>query len=599
VETAGESYKDELYAAFAKASQHIGKETLSTLKDSVYENNEVFTLFSTMTHKIFTEPNLAMQVQSRCMEFFEKQMKLWEAIMDKRAGKEVVPVITPAKQDKRFKSHEWHEAYYFDYLKQNYLLVFELLTSIVNVTDLDEKMKRKLNFYTHQFMDAFSPSNFLATNPEAIKLAKATNGQSLIDGYKNLLDDIGKGDISQTDTTAFEIGKNLAATPGEVVYENELIQLIQYKPTTKKVHEIPLLIIPPWINKYYILDLQPENSYVKFIVDHGFTLFIISWKNPDASMSHIGFEEYVELGAFKAMEVVQNISGAKKINTLGYCLGGTLLSIALSMCYSKKKVPVQSVTFLAAMIDFTDIGPMGDIVDEALVNKMENEEMKEHGMMRGRVMGRAFNAIRSNDLMWGYVVNNYLMGKKPPPFDILFWNGDNTNLPARMYIYYLRYMLFENKLSRKNALRINNVPIDIGRIDLPAFVIGTNEDHISPAPTTFTTTELLSGPVEYVLGGSGHVMGIVNPPVKNKYYYLTEGKLGAGFDEWKKSAKQFEGSWWTPWIKWLARHSGEQKAAPKKQGNAKYKPIEPAPGRYVKESCETKSENGSTSSASE
>ncbi len=575
----------ELYDAFTRASQTLGKNAFSFFADSADENKDLFSLFTDMASKIVSEPETIVELQSKYLDFLRKKTELWGSFLDRQAGKITVPVVVPSAQDKRFKAPEWSQALYFDYIKQNYLLVNELYDSVVNSVDLDEKTKKKLSFYTRQYLDAMAPSNFFATNPEAIKQTNASNGESVLTGFKNMLNDMAKGEITQTETSAFELGKNLAATPGSVIFENELIQLIQYRPTTKKVHKIPLLIIPPWINKYYILDLRPENSFVKYIVDQGYTTFMVSWKNPNSSMREIGFEEYIELGSAKAIQVVQDITKSKKINALGYCLGGTLLSMTLAIACAKKEVPVQSATFLAAMVDFSDIGPMGDIVDEALINKLEKGEIKEYGMMRGKVMMHAFNAIRANDLIWGYVANNYLMGKKPEAFDILYWNGDSTNLPARMYMYYLRHIIFENKLSRKNALRIGGISIDISKIDLPAFVIGTNEDHISPAVTTFTTTELLSGPVEYVLGGSGHVMGIVNPPARKKYYYLAQGKADHGFDEWKKTSKQFEGSWWPTWIKWLTKHSGPLATAPKKPGSAKYKIIEPAPGRYVKERC--------------
>jgi len=572
----------ELYVA---ASKKAVEKTIQDAPNYFSDNLELAIQYSNLFSEIASNPDNTAKAQSLYVDFMKKQQDLWKNIMLRQQGKEHEPVIAPAPEDKRFKAPEWNEQPYFDFIKQNYLLVSELMSNIVDSVDLDERTKKKIGFYTKQYIDAFSPANFLATNPEALKLAKETNGQSITEGLKNFLEDVAEGRISQTDTTAFKLGENLAVTPGEVVYENELIQLIQYTPTTKKVYETPVLVIPPWINKYYILDLKPENSYVKYIVDSGFTTFLISWKNPTRELGHLGFDDYVEKAVFKASEVIQSITKAKKINAVGYCLGGTLLSIALSVAYSRKNVPFQSATFLATMIDFSDVGPMGDIIDENLVKKIENGELKNENLMRGKVMGGAFNMIRSNDLIWNYVANSYLKGKKPAPFDILYWNGDNTNLPANMYGFYLRYMLLENKLSRKNALRICDTPIDIGKIELPTFVVGTSEDHISPPATTFTTTELFSGPVEYVLGGSGHVMGIVNPPAKKKYGYSRGGEMGKGFEQWRKTAKQFEGSWWTPWTEWVKKQSGKEIAAPAKAGNAQYKVIEHAPGRYVKEQC--------------
>jgi polyhydroxyalkanoate synthase len=575
----------EMNELLAKAGQKVVQKTIQDAPNSFGDNMELALEYSNLFSEIAANPGNTAKAQSLYVDFIKKQQDLWKSMVERQAGKEAAPVIMPMPGDKRFNAAEWSETPYFDFIKQSYLLVSEMLSSIVDSVDIDDRTKKKLSFYTKQYIDSFSPANFLATNPEALKLAQETKGQSITDGLKNFLEDVAQGRITQTDTTAFELGKNLATTPGSVIYENELIQLIQYTPTTKKVHEVPVLVIPPWINKYYILDLKPENSYVKYIVDQGFTTFLISWKNPTKELGGLGFEDYVELAALKAAEVIQDVTKAKKINAVGYCLGGTLLSIALAVSASRKNVPFKTATFLAAMIDFSDIGPMGDIVDEALVKKIENGELKTENLMRGKVMGSAFNLIRSNDLIWNYVANSYLKGKKPAPFDVLYWNGDNTNLPANMYGFYLRHMLFENKLSRKNALRICNTPIDIGKIDIPTFVVSPNEDHISPPQTVFTTTELVSGPTEFILGGSGHVMGIVNPPAKKKYGYYKDGKLGMGFEEWKKTAKQHEGSWWTPWTAWLKKQAGKEIAAPAKPGNAKYKVIEPAPGRYVKEQC--------------
>ncbi len=459
------------------------------------------------------------------------------------------------------------------------------MIGIVDNVGIEDAAKKKLKFYIRQYIDALSPANFIATNPEVIKLARQTKGQSLIDGYKNLLADIEKGRISQTDSSAFEVGKNLAVTKGAVVYENELMQLIQYAPATKKVRESPLLIIPPWINRYYILDLEPENSFAKFAVEEGYTVFMISWCVPTADMGNLSFGDYVEKGALSAIEVIQNISGAKKINTLGYCIGGTLLGVVLAILRKKRKNPVCSATFLATMLDFSDIGALGALVDDSLVEKLEND-LQDGKILKGRDMTNAFNIIRANDLIWPYVVNNYLKGQKPTPYSILYWTNDNTNLPGNMYSFYLRNIIIENKLARKNALKIADTLIDLGKIDVPAYIIGTREDHISPCRTAFNTTKLLhpdNKNIEFVLGEAGHVVGAINPPCKNKYGYHINGKLGNGFDRWLKTAKYHKGSWWTHWSNWLQDRSGELIPAPAKSGNKEYPIIEPAPGRYVKE----------------
>ncbi|MFY9310379.1 MAG: class I poly(R)-hydroxyalkanoic acid synthase [Bacteroidia bacterium] len=578
---------EELAESITKASQKIIQNYFDNKSSHDHDNRDMLQTYTEFGNKLLVNPKEMAKVQELYLNFFNSQQELWKRISERNIKPaEYKPVITPADTDKRFKAPEWDQApYYFDFVKQSYLLVSKLIKEIIETSEIDEKTKKKLNFYSQQYIDAFSPSNFVATNPEAIKLAQETNGQSLIDGLKNLLTDIEKGGISQTDMKAFEPGRNIAITPGSVVFENDLMQLIQYAPTTEKVYETPIVIIPPWINKYYILDLRPENSFAKFVVDHGFTTFMISWKNPTPEMRNVGFDDYVEQGALKAFEVAQAITKAKKVNAIGYCLGGTLLSTTLAILAARGKEnnPVNSATLLATMVDFSDIGPMGDVIDQALLKKLERGELQEQGVMHGHDMEVAFNLIRANDLVWGFVVNNYLKGKAPAPFDVMYWTNDNTNLPAKMYLYYLRKMVFENKLSRKNALRICNTPIDIGKIDIPVYVIGLQEDHIAPAVTAFTTTELVSGPVEYIHGGSGHVMGVVNPPSKKKYGYYLGGKLNEGFETWKETAKFHEGSWWTPWTERLATQSGKQVAPPKTQGNTKFKAIEPAPGRYVKE----------------
>lgn len=581
---------EDLTESITKASQKIIQNYFENKSGNDHDNRDIAHTFGELGTKLMNEPKEMAKVQELYKGFFNSQQELWKRITERQIKPtEYNPVIKPAEGDKRFKAPEWDEApYYFDFVKQSYLLVSQLMKQIIETSEIDEKVKKKLNFYSQHYIDALSPSNFIATNPEAIKLAQETNGQSLIDGFKNLLSDIEKGGITQTDMSAFEAGRNIATTAGAVVFENELMQLIQYTPSTNNVFETPLVIIPPWINKYYILDLRPENSLAKFMVDQGFTTYMISWKNPTADLKHITFDDYVELAALKAFEVAKTISKSKKVNALGYCLGGTLLSTSLAILAAREKKeenPVNSATFLATMIDFSDVGPMGDVIDNALLKKLERGELLEQGVMHGHDMEKAFNLIRANDLVWSFVINNYLKGKTPAPFDVLYWTNDNTNLPAKMYLYYLRYMVLENKLSRKNALRICNTPIDIGKIDIPVYVIGLQEDHIAPPQTAFTTTELVSGPVEYILGGSGHVMGVANPPSKKKYGYYLDGQLENGFAAWKESAKFHEGSWWTAWTERLAKKSGKQIVAPKTLGNAKFKVIEPAPGRYVKEKC--------------
>jgi polyhydroxyalkanoate synthase len=549
--------------------------------------HDIILSYSSFINKILTDPNEMQKLQKRSWEVYLNQMEILKRIFfDPLLGKTNVPVILPEIKDKRFLAEEWNQYPYFNFLEQNFLLFEKFWDQTIDEVEIDTKERKKLEFFTDQYVDLFCPSNFIMTNPEVLKLAFETNGESLWKGFNNLVNDIENGKIAQTDESAFEVGKNLAVTPGAVIFENELIQLIQYTPVTEKVYETPLLIVPPWINKYYVLDLQENNSFVKYFIEQGFTVYIISWKNPKPGMGYLSMDDYVEEGVLKAIEVAENISYSNKINVLGYCIGGTLLSIATSILSSREKPnPINFVTFLASMIDFSDVGPMGNVINEALVRKLENGELLNDGVLHGYDMERAFNLIRANDLVWKFVIENYLEGKNPSAFDVMYWTNDNTNLPSNMYLYYMRNMVLENKLRNKNTLNICNTPIDIGKIKIPVCLVSFTEDYISPAKTVFKTTEFVSGPVEFILGGSGHVMGTINPPSKNKYGYYLNGKLGNGFEHWKKTANHFDGSWWTPWGKKLAEKSGKKITASSILGNKKYQVIEPAPGKYVKEKC--------------
>ncbi len=579
----------------AKAGQKLAANFMQNLPSQLQAFTEFTNSYLGLAGKVAANPDTAVSGQQFFVEYIQKQMELSKRIFESQANPEAsyTPVISPAPGDKRFTAAEWSESpHYFDYIKQNYLLISKMLKEITNSIDLDVHAKSKLNFQTQQYLDALSPANFFFTNPEAIKLAKETNGQSLLAGVENFLKDVQKGSITQSDEHVFEIGRDLAQTKGSVVYQNELIQLIQYTPLTEKVSEFPLVIFPPWINKYYILDLHTDRSLVEYGVREGHTVFIVSWKNPTADMGHVSFDDYVVRGALKSIEVARAITGAKKVNTLGYCLGGTLLGATLAILASPKptfleanreKESVNAATFLATMLDFSDIGPMGAIIDEALVHQLEND-LKDGGIMKGSDMAKAFNAIRANELVWPYVVNNYLKGKTPPPFNVLYWSCDNTNLPGKMYTFYLRKMLYENMLRVPNALRICNVPIDLGLIKVPSYIIGTVEDHIAPCRTAFNSTELLGGEVEFVLGDSGHIMGAINAPSKkHKYNHHFGGTLGEGFDQWKNTAKPGEGSWWPHWNRWMNSKNGKQVPAPKHEGSADYPVLESAPGSYVKE----------------
>jgi len=571
-----------------KVNQCVVQNYLKYRKGYHRDLHDILLTYSSFFTKLFTEPCEMEKVQRFGLEFAEDHFKLVKHIItDSKSDQngEPNPFIIPKSGDNRFKALQWTQYPFFDYIKQLHLLMERLALKITDEVEMGEPGRRKIDFYTKQYTDLFSPANFLFTNPEALEKAWKSRGESLLNGFHNYVNDVEKGRISQADKSAFEVGRNLAITPGSVIYQNELIQLIQYKPATSTVYEMPLLIIPPWINKYYVLDLQPENSFVKFMVDQGFSVFIISWRNPSKGMGDLTFEDYVNQGALTAIEIVKIVCGINKINVLGYCLGGTLLSIAASILAARENEEISSLTFLSAMVDFSDIGPMGDVINSSLVNKLERGELLRDGLMHGHDMERAFNLIRAKDMVWCYAVDNYLKGMSAPVSDVMYWNNDNTNLPAKMYIYYMKEMILKNKLRPKNALRICGIKIDIGKIKEPVFVIAMKKDYISPPATVFATTELVSGPVEFILGESGHVMGVANPPSRKKYGHYLGGNLGNGYEEWLKTATFQEGSWWKSWSQKLKGNSGKLVPAPKISGNNKFKVIEPAPGKYVKEKC--------------
>jgi polyhydroxyalkanoate synthase len=571
----------ELLTDVIEANKKIIRSTTANLPGMLHDQRDLIVTYTNLAIKLLANPKEMFTIQKNILNYIQNQQRLF---LHSMSNENDASLIAATKNDKRFNAAEWNE-HPFDVIKQSYLLFSKMVNDTFAGLELDTQKRRKLNFYNKQFLDAISPSNFLLTNPEAIEKAIETNGESVINGYRNLLKDIKEGRISQTDDTTFHVGKNLAITKGAVVYRNNLVELIQYSPLTSEVHEVPLLIIPPWINKYYILDLQQKNSFVRYAVEQGFTVFIISWKNPTTEMGHIAFDDYVQKGILNSIEAIREITGSEKVNTMGYCIGGTLMGVALAVLAAKKQDVVNSAVFLAAMLDFSDIGPMGDVIEEALVRKMERGEILHNGIMSGRVMEEAFNLIRAKDLIWHYVVNNYLLGEEPLAFDVIQWTSDNSNLPADMYLYYIRRMVLENKLSKRNELSSCGVPINIHKIKVPALVIGMQEDHISPCKTVFITTELLKGPVDFLVGGSGHVIGVANPPAKNKYGYKMGGVLDEGFNEWLRTAQSYEGSWWTPWKNWLSERSEKLVPARIQLGSDKYPALVDAPGTYVFEQC--------------
>ena len=508
--------------------------------------------------------------------YLEQQTKLWTALL---AGRKESLVDD---EDRRFAAREWRENPYFNYLRQSYLLAAKYIEQVVDSAPLEPQAKERTRFAARQWIDAMCPANFAATNPAALRAALDSKGESLTRGMANLLADATKGRISQTDEAAFELGRNIATTPGDVVYENDLIQLIQYAPRTAEVARRPLVMIPPCINKYYILDLQPENSFVGYAVDRGHTVFMVSWRNVGAEQSHYGWDDYLELGVFAALRIAQEIAKSDKVNALGFCVGGTLLGAALAVMAAKRDDTVASVTFLAAMLDFSETGQIGVFVDEASVAARE-ATIGKGGILPGTDLSFVFSSLRANDLIWPYVVNNYLLGERPAAFDLLYWNADSTNLPGPMYCYYLRNTYLENKLRVPNALANCGVPVDLGKVKLPMFGLATREDHIVPWRSAYRTVHLVGGEDKtFVLGASGHIAGVVNPASKNRRSHW----IGAAYPEepqaWLAQATEHKGSWWPRWAKWLDAHGGGKRKAPARTGNASYKPIEAAPGRYVR-----------------
>ena len=484
------------------------------------------------------------------------------------------------RADPRFASAEWRNPW-FDFVRRSYLLNSKFAAEWVEALEIDPQLKERLRFITRQVIDAMSPSNFVATNPDVLKLALETQGESLAKGMRQLIEDAHKGRISTTDESKFEVGRNIAATEGAVVYQNELIQLIQYKPHTETVYKRPLVMVPPCINKYYILDLQAHNSFARFAVEQGHTLFMVSWRNVTEEQGTLTWDDYVEKGPLKALEVARKICGVESVNALGFCVGGTLLGVALAVAAARGENGVESATFLAAMLDFSDTGEISLFVDEASVAFRE-ASIGRGGILPSRDLAIAFSSLRANDLVWSYVVNNYLKGKSPEAFDLLHWNADSTNLPGPMYCWYLRNTYLENKLRVPGAASVLGIPVDLGKIDLPAYVLATREDHIVPWRTAYQTTQLVNGDKRFVLGASGHVAGVINPASKNRRSHWIGEVLPKNPDEWLSKAGEKPGSWWNDWSDWLARHSGTRIKARSRLGSAEFKPLEAAPGSYVK-----------------
>ena len=538
--------------------------------------------FMDMWGKLLANPMALGQAQ---MNMYFDYLRLWQSSWLKLLGQTPEPVAAPAQGDNRFKDEDWQTNFVFDYVKQSYLIAARHIHDVVSgVQDLPDESKRKVNFFTRQYVDALSPSNFALTNPQVLRETMKSGGTNLVKGLKNLLEDLDEGNgqlrIKMSDEKAFRIGHNVATTPGKVVFQNDLMQLIQYEPTTATVLQQPLLIIPPWINKYYILDLREKNSFIRWAVEQGHTVFVVSWVNPDARLANRNFEDYMREGPLAALDAIEQATGERKVNAIGYCLGGTLLGATLGYMAAKGDDRVASATFFVALLDFSIPGELGVFIDEPQIENLERR-MNERGFLEGSEMAGTFSMLRSNDLVWSFVINNYLLGKEPFPFDLLYWNSDSTRMPAKMHSFYLRNMYLKNALKDPGGVTLGGVPIDLSKVRTPAYFISTAEDHIAPWKSTYLGARALGGPVRFVCGGSGHIAGIVNPPAAKKYCYWTNDQLPPSPEEWEAGATRHEGSWWNDWQAWEeARNAGERVPA-RVPGDGKLKVIEDAPGSYV------------------
>ncbi len=533
--------------------------------------------------QLMTDPAKLMEAQA---SLWHSYFDLWQATARRMTGQDAAPVVQPAEGDKRFRDEAWSDDAVFDYMKQSYLLSANWMQGLMHdVEGLDPKTKQKLDFYTKLYVDALSPTNFALTNPEVLRATAETKGENLIKGLKNLLEDFergrGKLAIKMVDRDAFKVGENLAVTPGKVVFQNELMQLIQYTPSTQKVHKRPLLIVPPWINKFYILDLKPANSFIRWVVEQGYTVFVVSWVNPDAEKAKKTFEDYMLEGPIAAIDAIEKATGEKTINAVGYCIGGTLLAATLAYLTAKKDKRIGAATFLTTLVDFEQVGDVGVFIDEAQVQALE-EMMNKRGYLDGSEMSATFNTLRANDLVWSFVINNYLLGKEPFPFDILFWNSDSTRMPAVMHSQYLRHMYLENALAKPGGIELAGTPLDLRKIKVPTYILSTREDHIAPWESTYKATQIYAGAVTFTLAMSGHVAGVVNPPAKGKYGYWTNENKPATGAEWLSGAEKHDGSWWPHWEAWLKPLAGPMVEAREPGKGGKLKALEDAPGSYVK-----------------
>ena len=538
--------------------------------------------FMEMTTRLMTNPQKLMEAQAG---FWKDYMSLWQSTAQRMMGMQAPSVIEGDPRDRRFKDEAWKDNEVFDFIKQSYLLSSRYITDVVKQADgLEPATAQKVDFYSRQFIDAMSPSNFLMTNPEVLRKTAESGGENLIKGLQNLLSDLerGKGNlrIKMTDTEAFKIGESIAVTPGKVVHQNALMQLIQYTPTTDKVLKRPLLIIPPWINKFYILDLRPRNSFVRWATAQGHTIFIVSWVNPDEKLAEKNFDDYMREGILDALTAIEAATGERAVNAIGYCLGGTLLSSTLAWMAANNDDRVKSATFFVTLMDFRESGELNVFIDEEQIKVLEGK-MNKRGFLEGSEMATTFNMLRANDLIWSFVVNNYLLGNDPFPFDLLYWNSDSTRMPAKMHSFYLRNMYQDNKLSQPGGITLAGTPIDLSKVQVPAYFISTREDHIAPWRATYRGTKLLSGENRFVLAASGHIAGVVNPPEGGKYSHWLNNDLPEDPEAWFAGATEIAGSWWPDWQRWITAQDKRQVKA-RTPGDGKLSALDDAPGSYVK-----------------
>ncbi len=527
-----------------------------------------------------------MKVIDAQYELWKAQANLFHTTWRRFLGEDVDPVIAPARGDKRFRDPQWAENAVFDFIKQSYLLTAQWMQdTAAEVEDLDEDTRRKVNFYTKQLADAISPTNFVLTNPEVLRATYESSGENLVKGLENLLRDMERGggtlSISQTDMSKFAVGENIAVSPGKVVFRNELIELLQFDPRTEEVYERPLLIFPPWINKFYILDLRQDNSFIKWAAEQGYTVFVVSWVNPDVGLARKSFEDYMREGIIGALDAVEEAAGVSEINTIGYCIGGTLLSAALAYLAQTGDSRIKSATFFAAQADFSEAGDLQVFIDDRQLEALEKQIEAAGGVLEGSKMATTFNMLRANDLIWSFVINNYMLGKDPFPFDLLYWNADTTRMPRATHLFYLREFYRENKFS-KGEMELGGVALDPSKVTIPVYLQSSKDDHIAPYKSVYKTTKLFGGPIKFMMAGSGHIAGVINHPDANKYQYWTNDELPDDVEDWIAGAAEHPGSWWPDWHKWLSKKSGKKVPA-RKPGGGGLKVLGDAPGEYVQE----------------